>query len=471
MNYKPTIGIEMHCEMKSITKVFSPARNTYSEEANIHVHPIDIALPGILPVLNKECMRKAIMASCILNCEIPEYFYFDRKNYYYPDLPKGYQITQSHNPIGVHGTIEVPYQDGELSVLIHDIHLEEDTAQLEHIGEFSYINYNRAGVPLLELVTEPCFHSKEEVAAFLEYIRKVYQYTGISDADITKGQIRCDVNISVSDTEELGTKVEVKGVSFTALGDVIDYEVRRQQKLIEEGKKEEIEQETRRWDEAECVTKRMRSKADAIDYKYFVEPNIPKIKIDPTYVESIRKSIPVLPMERLRTYTKKYGLSHVDANILLKEKSISDYYDECVKIGIDSKIAMNWITVTILGYLNKESKSILEIHLKPEDLKFVIDKINDGTISSKQAKEVVLSVLETGKNVKDLITSENSQISDETELTRIIDEILANNPSQLEAYHNGKTNLFQFFVGQVMKETKGLANPVKTREILEEKLK
>jgi len=471
MNLIPTIGIEMHCEMKSISKVFSPARNTYSEEANIHVSPVDIALPGILPTLNKEAIKKAIMAALILHCDIPEYLYFDRKNYYYPDLPKGYQITQSHDPIGKNGKILVPFQDQELEVLIHDIHLEEDSAQLEHIGENSYINYNRAGVPLLELVTEPSFHSKEEVIAFLEYIRRVYQYTDISDADATKGQIRCDVNISLSDTKELGTKVEVKNVnSFANVAMVIDYEIERQTKLIEAGRKSEIEQETRRWDEESSTTKRMRSKADAIDYKYFVEPNIPKIKIDPNWIQEIQESIPVLPMERLRTYCQEYGLSYIDANTLLKEKAISDYFDACVQAGIEAKTACNWVTVTILAYLNKENKKIADISLMPGDLKLVIDKINDGTISSKQAKEVVGEALTNKVKPQELMTNETVQISDEAILEQMIDEIILNNPAQVEAYKNGRSNLFQFFVGQVMKQTKGKANPVKTSEILNKKL-
>ncbi len=469
--YIPTIGIEMHCEMKSFSKVFSKARNTYSEEANIHVAVNDIALPGILPTLNKEVLRKSIMVASILNCEIPEYFFFDRKNYYYPDLPKGYQITQTHSPIGVNGHITIPYQEEELDVLIHDIHLEEDTAQLEHIKDSTYINYNRAGVPLLELVTGPCFHTKDEVVSFIEYIRRVYQYADISDADVTKGQIRCDVNISLSDSDNLGTRVEVKNVnSISNVAAVIDYEIKRQLDLLESGRGEKIEQESRRWDEESCTTKRMRSKEDAIDYRYFVEPNIPKIKIDPQYVLEIKKSIPVLPLERLRTYLNEYGLTRVDANTLLKEKAISDYFNQCVTLGIEPKIAMNWITVTIMGFLNKEGKNISNISFLPEDLKYVIDKIKDGSISSKQAKEAVLASLEQNKKPQEFMKEENTQISDEAKLTEIIESILEKNTSQVEAYHSGKTNLFQFFVGQVMKETKGLANPVKTREILEKKL-
>ena len=471
MSLIPTIGIEMHCEMKSHTKVFSRARNTYSEEGNIHVSPLDIALPGTLPVLNKECVRKAIMASSLLQCEIPKYLYFDRKNYYYPDLPKGYQITQSHAPIGINGKIIVPKKEEEFEVLIHDIHLEEDTAQIEHIKDSSYINYNRAGVPLLELVTEPCFHSKEDVIAFLEYMRRVYQYTDISDADVMKGQIRCDVNISLSKDDTLGTKVEIKGVnSFSNIGLVIDAEIRRQEELIQKGKKNEIIQETRRWDEVEGTTKRMRNKADAVDYKYFVEPNIPKVLLDSQWIQRIQKSIPILPLERLRIYTKEYGLSYVEANTLLKEKAISDYYDQCVLCGMDAQTACNWITTVILGYLNKEYKTITEIALLPKQLKMVIEKMSDGSISSKQAKEVVLKSLELSKDPAEFLNEDLAQISDEETLIPIVETILEKSTNQIEAYRAGKTNLFGYFVGQVMKETNGKANPVKTKELLEKRL-
>lgn len=471
MSLIPTIGIEMHCEMKSHTKVFSLARNTYSEEGNIHVSPLDIALPGTLPVLNKECVRKAIMAASLLHCEIPKYLYFDRKNYYYPDLPKGYQITQSHAPIGVNGKIVVPKKEEELEVLIHDIHLEEDTAQIEHIKDFSYINYNRAGVPLLELVTEPCFHSKEDVIAFLEYMRRVYQYTDISDADVMKGQVRCDVNISLSKDDTLGTKVEIKGVnSFSNIALVIDAEIKRQEELIHSGREDEIIQETRRWDEATGTTKRMRNKADAVDYKYFVEPNIPKICLDSDWILSIQKSIPVLPMERLKKYTKEYGLSYVDANTLLKEKAISDYYDECVDTSIDPKVACNWVTTVILGFLNKEFKTISDISLIPKQLKMVIDKVSGGVISSKQAKEVILKSLESSCDPSEFLSDDMAQISDEDTLIKIVDAILEKSENQIQAYRAGKTNLFGYFVGQVMKETNGKANPVKTKKLLEKRL-
>ena len=358
--YKAVIGLEMHCEMKSNTKVFSSARNEFSELANINVRPVDMAFPGTLPVLNKECVRKAILASLILGCELPEYMYFDRKNYYYPDLPKGYQITQMHDPVGINGSITIDCEGKEKVVKIHDIHLEEDAASMDHFSDVSLINYNRAGVPLLELVTEPCLSSAEEAVAFLEEMRKIYQYADISEADTKKGQIRCDVNVSIMDegSTELGTKVEVKNVnSFGNVFDTINYEIERQSKLKDEGRYDEVVQETRRFDEETGTTIRMRSKADAIDYKYFVEPNIPKYKIDKTWVEEIRKNIPMLPRERKNKYVSEYGLSEYDANIIIKTKDYADYYEECISLGIDKKQAANYLIVNIIAYLNKEAIS------------------------------------------------------------------------------------------------------------------
>lgn len=471
--YKAVIGLEMHCEMKSNTKVFSSAKNSYSDIANINVNPVDMAFPGILPVLNKECVRKAIMAALILNCKVPEYMYFDRKNYYYPDLPKGYQITQLHDPVGVNGSIKIDCNGVTKEIKIHDIHLEEDAASMEHFSDVSLINYNRAGVPLLELVTEPCIESPEEAVVFLEEMRRIYQYADISEADTKKGQIRCDVNVSImdKDSNELGTKVEVKNVnSFGNVYETIKYEIERQSKLKDEGRYDEVVQETRRFDEETGTTIRMRTKADAIDYKYFVEPNIPKFKIDSNLVEEIKKCIPVLPNERKIKYINEYGLSEYDANIIIKNKEYADYFEECVSLGMDKKIVANYLIVQIIAYLNKEAISLNEFYLKPNLLNQIISELEKGNISSKQAKDIFNKALEEEKEPKNFISKDNAQISDSNELTIIIDNILKNNTSQVEAYKGGKTNLFDYFVGQVMKETRGKANPSLTKEILKDKL-
>ena len=473
MKYKVVVGLEMHCELKSNSKVFSSAENSYNELANANVRPVDMAFPGTLPVVNKECVRKALLMSMVLNCKQPEYMYFDRKNYYYPDLPKGFQITQMHDPVGVDGNITIECDDYEKNVLIHDIHLEEDAASLDHYYDTSLIDYNRAGVPLLELVTEPCLSSAEEAVAFLETMRRIYQYCGVSEADTKKGQIRCDVNVSIMDPDstELGTKVEIKNInSFGNVYDAIIYEVKRQSELKDAGRYDEVVQETRRFDEETGTTIHMRSKVDAIDYKYFVEPNIPKYKIDKKWLDEIRKDIPMLPRERKNKYINEYGLSEYDANIIIKEKEYADYFEKCISLGMDKKQAANWLIVQIIAYLNKYEITLQDFYLTPEYLNQIISELDKGTISSKQAKEIFFKSLEENKEPKNFISKENSQISDKGELESIIDNILNNNIAQVEAYKSGKTNLFDYFVGQVMKETRGKANPTITKEILKDKL-
>ena len=467
------IGLEMHCELKSNAKVFSTGINKYSDTANCHVSPVDMAFPGTLPIVNKKCIEHAIKMASVLNCILADKFIFDRKNYYYPDLPKGYQITQCTKPIGVNGYIDLPCQDRVIRAEIHDIHLEEDAASLDHFKNTSTIDYNRAGVPLLEIVTEPCFYSADEAVAFLEYMRNVYQYTDISLADTKKGQIRCDVNVNLKNEkgEYVTPRVEIKNVnSFSNVHDAILYEEKRQLKALEENNLEELVQETRRWDEETNSTIRMRTKVDAIDYKYFIDPNIPPIKIDKNWVEKIVKTIPRLPLERQNSYMKEYGLSAYDAKILVKDKDIASYFEECINLGLDAKMASNWITVNIVTELNKDNSSIKDFYITPKYLKQILDRIADGTISNKQAKDVFSKALEEKKKPQSFISKENSQISNEDELRDIITEIINNNLGQKEAYLNGKTNLFDYFVGQVMKQTRGKANPVKTKEILSEEL-
>ena len=472
------IGLEMHCEISETnTKVFSSAENSYKDTPNTNVRPVDMAFPGTLPVVNKEAVRMALMASIILNCKQPEYMYFERKNYYYPDLPKGFQLTQETKPIpvGIYGKVEYECGDEVKTLRVNNIHLEEDAAALTHLDYTSKINYNRAGVPLLELVTEPDLHSAKEAVAFLEHMRSIYQYTGISEADSKKGQLRCDVNVSIMDASldendpaNWGTRVEIKNVnSFGGVRDAINYEIDRQTDLVESGEK--VIQETRRWDEESQSTISMRSKEDAIDYKYFVEPNIPKYKISDEWLESIRKSIPELPMDRKKKYMEEYNLSAYDAGVLVKDKQVSDFYEECIKLRIKKKLAANWVTVNIIAELNKNDISIKDFYLTPEMLKQILDAINSGKISSKQAKDVFAKTLEEKKEPKNFI-EENAQLSDSSELESIIDTIINNNPNQVNEYRGGKDKLFDFFVGQVMKETRGKANPIMTQEILHQKL-
>ena len=482
MGYIAKIGLEMHCEFSETnSKVFSSAKNSYSTIPNENIRPYDMGFPGVLPVVNKQAVKYAIMASMVTNCKQPEYMYFERKNYYYPDMPKNYQITQETKPIqvGIYGYVEFECKGEKKKVRINNIHLEEDAASSDHLYDTTLIDYNRAANPLLELVTEPDIHTGEEAESFLEHMRSVYQYLGVSECDSKKGHIRCDVNVSImddsldeNDPANWGTKVEMKNVnSFGGVRECIKYEIRRQTEAKENGTYDtEVRQETRRWDEDSQSTIAMRSKVDAVDYKYFVDPNIPKYRLTKEWLDEIRASIPELPTERKNKYITEYGLSDYDAGVLVKEKPISDYFEESVKLGIDPKQAANWVTVNIIGELNKEEISIKEFFIKPEMLKQITDAIKDGTLSSKQAKEVFFKAIEEQKEPKNFISKENAQISDENELTKIITEILDNNPNQIVEYKGGKDNLFDYFVGQVMKNTRGKANPVITKEILHKEL-
>ena len=479
--YKAIIGLEMHCEISETnTKVFSSAKNTYTDVPNCNVNPIDMAFPGTLPVVNKEAVRKALMASIILNCKQPEYIYFERKNYYYPDLPKGYQITQETKPapVGIYG--EISYELGEEVKIakINNIHLEEDSAQMTHDEEYSTINYNRAGVPLLELVTEPCFHDADEAVAFLETMRSIYQYSGISEADSKKGQIRCDINISIMDEtldetnpENYGTRVEIKNVnSFSSVRDAINYEINRQIELKETGKYEEMEQQTRRFDEASGTTIYMRGKADAIDYKYFVEPNIPKFKLSNTWIEEIKASIPPLASERKEKYISEYGLSSRDAKIIVKEKALADYFEETVNLGSKPQSVANWLISIILGHLNKMELNIKDLFLTPSMLKGLIDMVETNKISIKQAKEILPKALEEEKDPVKLVGELGiTQITDEAEILNIVTEVINENQTQLEAYKQNP-KLFDYFIGQVMKKSRGKANPSITAKILKQEL-
>ena len=479
--YKVLIGLEMHCEIsKTNTKVFSSARNSYDDTPNTNIRPVDMAFPGTLPVVNKEAVRKALMASIILNCKQPEYIYFERKNYYYPDLPKGFQITQETKPapVGIYG--ELTYEVGEetKTIRVNNIHLEEDAASSTHHEDTTTINYNRAGVPLLELVTEPDFHSAEEAVSFLETMRSIYQYANISEADSKKGQIRCDVNVSIMDAsldeknpKNWGIKIEIKNVnSFGGVRDAINYEIKRQIELKEDGKYDEMEQQTRRWDEESGTTIYMRSKVDAIDYKYFVEPNIPKFKLDKKWLEEIKATIPPLATERRDKYINELGVSPRDAKIIVKEKPLADYFEETVSLGANPQSAANWINSIILGHLNKMEKTIEELFLTPKMLKGLIDLVESSKISGKQAKEVLTKSLEEEKDPVKLVSELGmSQITDEAELTKIIKEVIEENPTQLESYKKNP-KLFDYFVGQVMKKTRGKANPALSAKILKQEL-
>ena len=411
--YKVTIGLEVHCEVKTNSKNFSSAKNAYSEYPNENVDVVDLGFPGILPVANIEAFRKSLMMALALNCKTPDVVMFDRKNYYYPDLPKGYQITQMEKPVGVDGYVMINVNGEDKKIGIHDIHLEEDTASMEHFSDYSLIDYNRAGVPLLETVTTPSIHSVDEAIAFLEALKGIFLYTGVSDARTDRGEMRVDVNLSLSKDETLGTRTEMKNLnSFNTVKLAIEAEIKRQTEVLESGGV--ILQETRRFDEEKMETIAMRSKVDAVDYKYYIEPNIPPIKIDDAWIEEIKKEIPMLQYDRIEKYMGEYELSRYDSTIIVKDKNVSDYFEETISLGCNPKSSANWITSIILGHLNKNDLKITDIYLTPKMLYELINMVDEGKISSKQSKQVFIKCLEENK--------EPSKVVKELGMTQITDD-------------------------------------------------
>lgn len=467
--YNVTIGLEVHCEVKTNSKNFSSARNTYCEYPNENIDTTDLGLPGILPVANKEAFRKSLMMALALNCKTPDVVMFDRKNYYYPDLPKGYQITQIEKPVGINGYVMINVNGKDLKIGIHDIHLEEDTASMEHFSDYSLIDYNRAGVPLLETVTEPCIHSVEEAITFLETLKGIFLYTGVSEARTDRGEMRVDVNISLSKDDTLGTRTEMKNInSFNSVKLAIETEIKRQTEVLESGGK--ILQETRRFDEEAMKTFPMRSKVDAVDYKYYIEPNIPPIKIDDEWIKEIKKDIPMLQFDRVVKYMEEYGLSRYDSEIIVKDKNVSDYFEETIKLGCNPKSSANWITSIILGHLNKNELKINDIYLTPKMLCELISMIDSGKISSKQSKQVFAKCLEENKEPSKVVKELGmTQITDDKTIRDIVVKVLDEHPDLIEDHRKGK-NTFDFFVGQVMKATRGQANPGLTANIIREEI-
>ena len=465
--YKAVIGLEIHCELKSISKNFSGAENKYSLIPNINISPIDIGYPGILPVVNKFATKQAIKTALALNCKIPKYLSFERKNYFYPDLPKGYQITQMYHPVGTNGYLMVNINGKDKKVSIHDTHLEEDTAALEHFQDYSLLDYNRCGVPLLETVTEPCLNSADEAIAFLEAYRNLLLYCDVSEARADIGQIRCDVNVSLmkeNDTE-LGTRVEMKNInSFIKVRSAIECEIKRQTEILNNGGV--VEQETRRYDAENNCTHLMRKKEDAIDYKYFTEPNLPPIPLTEDFINEIKQEIPKLQYERLNTYIKEYKLQEKDANTLARNKELSDFYEETISLGANPIDTSNYLTGQILAYLNKDEISIKDLSLTPKMLSELLNMLSSGKISSKQTKDILTKALEEDEDPIKLVSDLGvSQITDSDTIKEIINSVLDENSNLVTDYKNGK-KVFGFIIGQIMKKSEGKANPKIANDIL-----
>lgn len=470
--FKVVIGLEVHCELTTKSKNFSSAPNVFSEYPNENVATVDLGLPGILPVANKEACRKALKTAMALHCETPEEVIFDRKNYFYADLPKGYQITQNTKPMGINGYLDIMVDGKVKRVDIHDLHLEEDTASLEHFPKYSLIDYNRSGVPLIEIVTEPCLSSADEAVTFFEDLRDVFLFLGVSEAKSNYGQMRCDVNISLMEegSTTLGTKVEMKNINATAsIRQAIEYEIKRQSELLLKGEK--VVQETRRIGE-DGKTYSMREKVDALDYKYFIEPNIPSTPITDDLKYELQQEIPELKLERYLKYIAEYKIDEYNAEILSKNRKISDYFEEVLSYGSDIELSVNFVTSTVLGTLNKLEIEIDEFFITPKMLSEVIKLVHDGKISLDHARKILYEAIEKKQDPNELIAKQNlHQINDEGELLELITKIMDENKEIVRQYvEDGNMSAINFFIGQTMKQSNRQANPNKSKEIITQEL-
>ena len=478
MDYEVVIGCEVHVELKTKTKIFCSCLTDFGGEPNTHVCPVCLGLPGTLPVLNKKVLEYAIKAGLALNCEIAQFSKFDRKNYFYPDLTKAYQISQFDLPICKNGYIDIETGKGEKRIGITRIHMEEDAGKLVHQGSTittsagSLVDYNRAGVPLIEIVSEPDMRSAEEVLEFLSSLKAIIEYTGVSDARMEQGSLRCDVNLSLRPAGQIafGTRAEIKNLnSFRSVERVIQYEINRQTDILESGGK--VIQETRTWDESKGRTYSLRSKEDSDEYRYFPEPDLPPVIVMEDYIEKLRDELPEMPKEKRQRMIDKDGLPEYDAGIITASKALVDFYDAVHTYYGDAKKISNWIMGELLAKVNAEGIELDALKIQPEQMAALLKLVDSGEISGKIAKKVFAEMFETGKNPDDIIKEQGlKQISDETELKTMIEQVAETNPKSVEDYKAGKTKALGFLVGQIMKQSRGQANPAVINRLLVEKL-
>lgn len=478
MKYEAVIGLEVHTELQTKTKIFCSCRTSFGADPNTNVCPVCLGLPGVLPVLNKKVLEYAVRAGLALNCEISRFSKFDRKNYYYPDLPKNFQTSQFDLPICEHGYLDVEVEGKKRRIRITRAHMEEDAGKLVHHGtsitdsDYSLVDYNRTGTPLLEIVSEPDMRSAKEAVAYMEKMRAILQYVGISDCRMEEGSLRCDANVSVRPVgqKELGTKTEIKNInSFKGVERAIEYEAMRQAELLEDGGK--VVQETRTWDEKEGVTKSMRTKEEANDYRYFPEPDLVPFTVSDEYIENIRKSLPELPDARKERYMKEFGLSSEDAVFMTNDKATADYFEAAVDAGADPKACVNWLMGEFASQLSTDGIEIAKAPVSAENLAALLKLISKGTISGKIAKKVFATMWKEGGNPEEIVKAQGLvQISDTAELSKLVDEVVGKNPKAVEDFKAGKKKAVGALVGQIMKATKGKANPRVINELLNKKL-
>ena len=478
MKYESVIGLEVHVELKTNTKIFCGCSTEFGAEPNTHVCPVCLGLPGSMPVLNKEVLHYAVKAGLALHCDILPYSKFDRKNYYYPDLPKNFQTSQYDLPICLNGYVDIEVGGETRRIRLTRIHMEEDAGKLVHSGasidtsDTSFVDYNRTGVPLLEIVSEPDIRSGEEARAYLEKLRSIMQYLGVSDCRMEEGSMRCDANISIrpDGSTPLGTKTEIKNInSFSGVQKGIEYEAVRQAQILEDGGS--IQQATRGWDEAKGVTVLQRVKEGEADYRYFPEPDLIPIEVSPEYIERVRTELPEMPDARCKRFQDALGLSDYDANLLTMEKQTADYFEAVVASGADAKTAANWMLGEFAKKLNEEGVTVDKAPIRPEGLAELISLIAKGTISGKIAKKVLPEMWTSGKSAADVVKEQGLvQITDTGVIEEIVKSVIAANPQSVADYKAGKKKAIGFLVGQVMKETKGRANPGVVNQLLTKNL-
>ena len=472
-NWEIVIGMEVHAQVVSNAKLFSGSSAVFGASPNHHVSLVDAGMPGMLPVVNSECVKQAVITGLGLNARINKFSVFDRKNYFYADLPQGYQISQFKHPIVGEGEVQIELSDGSLHIIgIERLHLEQDAGKSLHDQHpsKSYIDLNRSGVALMEIVSKPEMHSAEQAAAYIKKLRSILRYLGTCDGNMEEGSLRADVNVSVRRPgEPLGTRTETKNLnSVRFIMQTIEYEVQRQIELIEDGG--EVTQETRLFDTATGMTRTMRGKEDAHDYRYFPDPDLLPLKFDDAFIAGLKKDMPELPDQIKSRMVNEYGLSSYDANVLTEEKEIAAFY-ELASAGRDKKITANWMSVELFGALNKAGIDLVQSPVRPEQLGGLVELISEGSISGKIAKEVFAEMFETGRDAKNIVEEKGlKQMSDEGTIISMINAVLSSNRDKVEEYRNGKDKLFGFFVGQVMKASKGQANPGMVNHLLKQKL-
>ncbi len=477
MEYEAVIGLEVHVHLKTETKIFCSCKVEFGAEPNTNVCPVCMGLPGVLPVLNKEALKKGIIAGLVLNCKIAEFSKFDRKQYFYPDLPKNYQISQYDLPIAYDGYLDITVNGEKKRIRIRRVHLEEDAGKLVHSEvegiNYSYVDFNRAGVPLVEIVSEPDIRTPHEAYEYLRLLRSRLRYAGVSECNMEEGSLRCDANISVrpKGSKELGVKTEIKNMnSFRGVEKALTYEIERQIKVLERG--ERIVQETRLWDATKGKTFSMRTKEEAHDYRYFPDPDLVPLVIDKNWVEKLKNSLPEFPDEKVERYIKEFKISEYNAKHIAEEQDIALFFEECVKLYNNPKMISNWILSEVLQYLNKQGKRISELtNLTPEKFVELLKLIEKGEVSGLKAKDILPEIIETGKTATHIIEERGlRQVSDTDWLEKLVEETIKEEPEAVKKYKSGKTKILGFFIGKVMQKTKGKANPKILNNLFRKKL-